>query len=784
MFFLRSYRLLSICFFFRISTQPEEEKKRQSIAIKPLELRKYQKELSAAVCSDSRPNTLATCETNSGKTLVAVHAIESWRQKNPKPLGKFAFITHTVALCEQQYEIICSYISSDFVAICHGETTTGQNVFLHPDYEKASKLKKEVFVFTAQTFVNLRLKAKFELTDFTLIVFDECHHTDLKHPFNEIMLNYLALKFDERTEKSGLPQILGLTASPTVFENTILDEEDARKNLVLLLQNMDITELSSVVEQMEDLRSYCEVPEDNIQLIEIGVKSEFEKNVEKLMTTQLELLRRAHQNFKKEILANKPSFLLDLTAYPQPLESQKFEQWIREISKLNSNHPKFQVCLTFVSRLLIQLNIILGLCQTIDYSILYEKIKSVYEGLLSPNDSDSVNPELQELYDTFDKVFSILDKELERSARMSRENNDHKMMNVLKDTILKELLNDNESGDKVLNRGIVFVQKKTEAEILKNWAASDDDFKNILKPEFITADTKNQRELLENFRKGSCRLLFATSVIEEGIDIPDCKLVVNYNNRINHIQQLQQRGRARMNHGKYYVISCSMVFHELATANQKRQKLTEIAVAKITAEMKNQTKKATMLQEMSAHQKVAVEKFKLSKMEAKSKEFDGHLFQFHCKECTKEVFKSSEVHLFKGTFRIVLTPDYAKKFREQKYTVAPKTQKYFESQNIQSNKLLYCFNCKNKLGQLFKYGFCGLINPSINQYLLEHSSNCEKCLTDFKGFESRPFKKWDLVPFNQYDMKAGDVRKNYVALQELGQETNVFQNLIDNAGPL
>ena len=68
-------------------------------------------------------------------------------------------------------------------------------------------------------------------------------------------------------------------------------------------------------------------------------------------------------------------------------------------------------------------------------------------------------------------------------------------------------------------------------------------------------------------------------MIEEGIDIPQCKLVVNYNNQINHIQQLQQRGRARQRGSRYYVISSKEELHTAAGANQMRQELTLQVIA-------------------------------------------------------------------------------------------------------------------------------------------------------------------------------------------------------------
>lgn len=62
---------------------------------------------------------------------------------------------------------------------------------------------------------------------------------------------------------------------------------------------------------------------------------------------------------------------------------------------------------------------------------------------------------------------------------------------------------------------------------------------------------KQQVLTLIKFRKGELNCLFATSVAEEGLDVPDCNLVVRFDMYNTMIQYIQSRGRARNQNSKF-----------------------------------------------------------------------------------------------------------------------------------------------------------------------------------------------------------------------------------------
>ena len=66
-------------------------------------------------------------------------------------------------------------------------------------------------------------------------------------------------------------------------------------------------------------------------------------------------------------------------------------------------------------------------------------------------------------------------------------------------------------------------------------------------------DPEDHSQSLDRFRRGEVNLLIATSVLEEGIDVPQCNLVVCFDKPERLTSYVQRRGRARM-HGSRYVI--------------------------------------------------------------------------------------------------------------------------------------------------------------------------------------------------------------------------------------
>ena len=69
---------------------------------------------------------------------------------------------------------------------------------------------------------------------------------------------------------------------------------------------------------------------------------------------------------------------------------------------------------------------------------------------------------------------------------------------------------------------------------------------------FKEADILNmkQKEIIDKFRQGNCNLLVSTSVLEEGVDIPACNVIIKFDLLKTYCDYVQSKGIH--SHNSYY----------------------------------------------------------------------------------------------------------------------------------------------------------------------------------------------------------------------------------------
>lgn len=106
--------------------------------------------------------------------------------------------------------------------------------------------------------MNAFKSGEMKITDIDLLMIDECHHTDLNHPYNAVMAAYHETRLQSHFGK--LPQIVGLTASLGVGEG------DPLNHYIRICANLDcdnITHVRAGTSFMEDLLHHSPRPSRN-----------------------------------------------------------------------------------------------------------------------------------------------------------------------------------------------------------------------------------------------------------------------------------------------------------------------------------------------------------------------------------------------------------------------------------------------------------------------------------------------------------------------------------------
>ncbi|XP_010282129.1 PREDICTED: probable ATP-dependent RNA helicase DHX58, partial [Phaethon lepturus] len=363
-------------------------------------------------------------------------------------------------------------------------------------------------------------------TDFSLLVIDECHHTHKEAVYNKIMLNYLRRKLSGQQD---LPQVLGLTASPGTGGATSF--EGAMEHILQICANLDTEEVTSVQEELQHLQSHVPQPRKQYDLCQERAPS---------------LLQDPFGEQLKKVMEQIQQYM-EMPGLPQDFGTQFYEQRIVELE--NRAAETFRRMTRVCALHLRKYNDALLINDTVRMIDAFQCLQQFYT-----TERDVRDPTEQFLTTVFEENRTSL----QVLARDQRYENPRLVK-------LEEILREH-FQPLGTSRGIIFTKTRQSAHSLLSWLQDTAALcRQHIRAAVLTGAgysnqtrhmTQNeQQDVIKRFREGALNLLFSTSVAEEGLDIPECNIVVRYGLMTNEIAMMQARGRARAENSVYSVLA-------------------------------------------------------------------------------------------------------------------------------------------------------------------------------------------------------------------------------------
>ena len=463
---------------------------------KTLERRSYQIAIAATALMH---NTLVILPTGLGKTAIALLVIAS-RLHNKD--GKALVLAPTKPLVEQHAEFFrrTLKIPPDQIVALSGEI---------PPEKRVSMWKSaKVIVSTPQVIENDLIAGRINLEDVVHVTFDEAHRAVGNYSYVFIAKTYFKQAKD--------PLVLAITASPGSDIERIKE----------VIENLGIEEIEIRTEFDPDVKPY--IHEKKIEWVKVDMPKELEEVREAFK-------KCLKSRFKKleslGVPVNPDMTKKELLALQEALQSEAVET---RDSKL------FEALSVLAEILKIQHGVELIETQGLDALKHYLKrlvVEAKSKGGSKASKSIIIDPVFRKA------VLKALKCEV-----------DHPKLEKLKEIVQNQLKKNPNS------RIIVFTNYRDTADVISKELQKI----GIKAVRFVgqasRADDRGMRqkeqiEVLEKFREGAINVLVATSVGEEGLDIPETDLVVFYEAVPSEIRAIQRKGRTgRAREGRIVVL--------------------------------------------------------------------------------------------------------------------------------------------------------------------------------------------------------------------------------------
>ncbi|KAF2682135.1 hypothetical protein K458DRAFT_342502 [Lentithecium fluviatile CBS 122367] len=440
-------------------------------------------------------NIIAVLDTGTGKTHIATlllrHILDVELEARAKgaPHKIAFFLVDSVNLVFQQANVLRCGLDQKVEGICGA---MGASLWQKPTWDGFFQ-KNMVIVCTAAVLHQCMMHSFIDMARVSILIFDEAHHAKSNHPYALIMKDFYVHELDV----SRRPRIFGMTASP-VDANT--DVQDAATRLENLLHSRIATasatsfDWNKIARPREKVARYpilhhqYETPFHQEVKARYGDMGGFQKFFITSKRISSEIGCWASDKYWSFAFSEEESRKREDR---KELQHNK-EHNGQEVEKLNAKIARLQAASEFV--------------QQFDFGLPSESAADLSSKVIL------LKGYLDEFYGRSAEARTLVFVEQRQTARLL-------------------LLIFREIGGPNLHPGM-----------LVGNSSRGGDTNSTLKDQVLT---------VQKFRRGELNCLFSTSVAEEGLDIPQCNLVVRFDLYRSMIGYVQSRGRARHRNSTY-----------------------------------------------------------------------------------------------------------------------------------------------------------------------------------------------------------------------------------------
>ena len=468
-----------------------------------IEERKYQINIAN---SSIKKSTLIVLPTGLGKTIIALLIIAD-QLKNKD--NKILFLSPTKPLVNQHTQFLKTHLISKFqdeIVVFTGE--------ISPNKRKDMWEKSRIIISTPQVIENDLISKRINLSEISLIIYDEVHRTVGNY-------SYVFISDMYRKQKKNRYSI-GMTASPGNDLIKILE----------ICKTLEIENIEIRTKFDNDVRPY--VHNLKIEWKEISLPKEFSHTIQLLRKSLSIRLKKL-----KELGVLESSSVSNINRTKLLSIQKRIQEGIRS----SDSPPKELYKAASAQNASLKLYHAIELIQTQNVNSFLNYFQRMSQESLSKSASIAAKDIMKD------------QNILEAIAYARTLKIEHPKIPAVIKIITEQLKNNPKS------KIIIFTHyRDTASHLLKNLEsisivkavrfigqAGKDGDKGLTQ--------KEQVKIIQDFKGNRYNVLIATSVAEEGLDIPSTDLVVFYEPVPSEIRTIQRRGRtARKMSGKVIIL--------------------------------------------------------------------------------------------------------------------------------------------------------------------------------------------------------------------------------------